>query len=279
MLDALRHFLLIVEHRTFTEAARHAHLSQPALTASIHRLEDELGGPLFVRGRRGAELTAAGAALVPRARAALAAIEEARRAVREVLDVQRGEVRIGAGGTVCTYLLPPTLAEFRRAHPNVRFLVREVTPAEALEALDAGELDLAMVTSQRGELWTTDELVLVAAPGVDPSGAPFVSFRPGASTRIALERAFPEAEIAMELGSIAAVKGHVRAGVGVALVSRHAVETDLALGRLVIVPDARTPIVRPIHVVHRGLAHLPPAAALLRERMLARPARAADPDA
>ena len=86
------------------------------------------------------------------------------------------------------------------------------------------------------------------------------------------------AEIVMELGSIAAVKGHVRSGVGVALVSEHAVKTDVALGRLVIVRDRRTPIARPIHLVHRGLDRLPPAAAALRERMLAKPARVADPE-
>ena len=278
MLESLRHFLLIVEHRTFTEAARRAHLSQPALTQSIHKLEGELGARLFVRGRRGAELTAQGEALMPRARAALAAIEEGRRAVREVNDLTRGEVRIGAGGTACTYLLPPIVAAFRREHPSVRFLLRETAPDEALEALEAGELDMAAVTAEGGELWFQDALVLIAAPGVKARGAPHVTFSPGSSSRTLLERHFPEAEIVMELGSIAAVKGHVRSGVGVALVSEHAVKTDVALGRLVIVRDRRTPIARPIHLVHRGLDRLPPAAAALRERMLAKPARVADPE-
>src|SRR5688500_9815845 len=99
MFESLRHFLLILDHGTFTEAAKRAHLSQPALTASIHRLEQDLGATLLHRGRKGAQVTAAGAELVPRARAALAAIDEARRAVREVLELDRGEVRIGAGGT------------------------------------------------------------------------------------------------------------------------------------------------------------------------------------
>ena len=84
MLDELRHLLLIVEHRTFTAAARHAHLSQPALSASVRRLEEELGARLLDRGRHGATLTAEGEALLPRAQAALAAFEDGRRAV-EVL--------------------------------------------------------------------------------------------------------------------------------------------------------------------------------------------------
>src|SRR5215212_2052563 len=99
MLESLRHFLLITEHGTFTRAARRAHLSQPALTASIHKLEEELGARLFHRGRTGAALTAAGEALVPRARAALAAVADARRAVAEIEGLRSGEVRLGAGAT------------------------------------------------------------------------------------------------------------------------------------------------------------------------------------
>src|SRR5687768_12187661 len=109
MMEELRHFLLILEHGTFTEAARHAHLSQPALTASIHRLEGELGARLLHRGPGGVSPTVAGEALVPRARAALAAVAEARRAIEEVQGLRAGEVRLGGGATVCTYLLPPVL--------------------------------------------------------------------------------------------------------------------------------------------------------------------------
>jgi DNA-binding transcriptional LysR family regulator len=278
MLDSLRHFLLIVDHGTFTEAARRAHLSQPALTASIRRLEEDLGASVLHRGRRGASPTQAGQALVPRARAALAAIEEGRRAVREVLELDRGEVRIGAGGTACTYLLPPILASFRRDHPGIRFMLRETTPGEARAGLEAGDLDLAVVTAAEGELFFVDELVLVAAPGTDAARAPFVSFRAGSTSRALLERHFPEAEVVMELGSIAAVKGHVRSGIGIALVSKHAVRTDLKLKRLVVVKDRRTPIERPLHLLHRGIDRLPPAAAALRERMLGRRARAIDPE-
>ena len=280
MLDALRNFVLIVEHGTFTEAARHAHLSQPALTASIRRLEEQLGARLLHRGRRGARPTAAGDALLPSARAALAAVEEGRRAVLEVEELVRGEVRIGAGATACTYLLPPTLAAFRREHPGIRFFLSELTTDESMEALARGDIDLAVVTAPKagGDLWFEDELILVAAPVTDPEGAPFVTFRRGATSRALLEEHFGDAEVAMELGGVAAVKTHVRSGVGLALVSRHAVRTDLRLGRLVEIEDPRTPIVRPMHLVHRGLRRLPPAASALRERMLAeRPVALDDP--
>lgn len=276
MLDALHHFLLIVEHGTFTAAAKAAHLSQPALSASIQRLEEAHGARLLDRGRRGASPTAAGRALIPRARAALSAVEEGKRAVREVLELERGEVRLGAGATACTYLLPPTLADFRRAHPGVRFWLRETTTEEAIDAVDAGELDLAIVTHPRGDRWFEDELIVVAAPETDPEGAPFVTFRVGATTRALFDAHFPGAEVAMELGGIAAVKTHVRMGIGLALVSRHSVATDLRLGRLVEVPHPNTPLTRSLHLVHRGLERLPPAAAALRERMLSSPPRVLD---
>ena len=305
MMDELKQFLAIVEHGTFREAARRAHLSQPALTAAMQRLEAHFGARLLHRGRTGATPTAAGEALVSRARAALAAIDEARRAIEEIEGLHAGEVRVGAGATACTYLLPPTLAAFRREHARVRFLLRETTTDEALDALHAGELDLAIVsegvrgpprTRKRGvgareerptrglqdvehDLWRTDPLVLVCAPGVYPKTAPHVTFRRGATTRAIFERFFPGAEIVMELGSIAAVKGNVRAGVGVALVSENAVIDDLARGLLVRVPDARTPIVRELRVAHLGVERLPPAAAALREVLLSErtPGRPSEP--
>jgi DNA-binding transcriptional LysR family regulator len=274
MLDELRCFLLIVEHRSFTAAARPAHLSQPALTAAIHRLEDHFGARLLHRGRRGAEPTAAGLALVPRARAALAAVEDGRRAVAEVEGLRAGEVRIGGGATACTYFLPAPLAEFRRRHPDVRYQVREAYPEAIHAAIEAGEIDLGVVSGPGNDAWCRDELILVGPPGHprDPVPAsavgPFIAFPAGSATRAILERHFPRADVVMELSSIAGVKGNVRAGIGIALVSRAAVDGDLDGGRLGELPSAATPIPRRLSLVHRGVDRLPPAAAALRRMLL-----------
>jgi len=270
MLEEFRHFALIAEHGTFTRAARHAHLSQPALTASIQRLEEAFGARLLHRDRTGTSLTAAGHVLLPRAKQILAAVGDARRAVAEVEGLEAGEVRLGAGATACTYLLPPTLSAFRATHPGVRFRLREATTADVLDALERGEIDLGVVTFPEGEPWIDDSLILVAAPGLATKDAPFVTFARGSTTRALLDQHFPDADVVMELGSIAAVKGNVRAGIGVALVSRFAVEHDLAQGRLVEVPHPATPILRPMHIVHRGEDRLPPAAAALRRLLLDR---------
>lgn len=268
MYDELRHLLLIVEHGTFTEAARRAHLSQPALSASVRRLEGAFGAQLLHRGRNGAQLTAAGEALLPRARASLAALEDGRRAVAEVMDLRAGEVRLGASTTAATYLLPPVLARYRERHPAIRYFLREAPADDALDALERGELDMAVVTAEGHEPWFVDELILVGVPGARGRDLPFVTLRHGAVTRAMLDIYFPEAEIVMELGSLAGVKGNVRAGIGVALISRHAVIDDLRERRLVRIRDPRTPIERPMMLAHRGVDRLPPAVAALRELLL-----------
>lgn len=268
MLDSFRHLVLIAEHGTFTEAAKRAHLSQPALTASIRRLEERLGSRLLHRGRRGATLTASGRAVMPHARAALVAADEARRAAAEVEGLAAGEVRVAGGATACTYLLPPLLAQFRKRHPGIALRLTELHTEPAVEALEHGTLDLAVVPAPHGELFRRDELILVSAPGLEVASAPFVTLGHGSTTRELLDRHFPGVSIAMELGSLAVVQGSVRAGLGVALISRHAVALDLAHGRLVEVRHRATPIRRPFRLLHRGLERLSPAARELRELLL-----------
>lgn len=269
MLEAFRHFVLVAEHGAFTAAARHAHVSQPALTSSIKRLEQQLDARLFDRGRHGATLTAHGHALLPHARAAIVAVAEGQRAVAALERLDAGEVRIGGGQTACTYLLPPLLSAFRRKHPRVSLKLRELPEEHAVDAFEAGELDLVVAGDRRGELFRDESVVLVAAPGVDAAALPFIAFAPGSAVRALMDRHFAGVEIAMELGSISTVKGSVRAGLGIALVSRTAVATDLELGRLVEIRHVRTPLSRPLHLLHRGVDRLPPAARALRTLLLA----------
>ncbi len=278
MLDELRYLILIADAGTFTAAARTAHLSQPALSAAIHRLEEAMGARLLHRGPAGASLTAAGAALLPRARAALAAVEDGRRAVHEVEAGEVGEVRLGAGATACTYLLPTLLASYRKRWPGVMLRVREAFTDELEAMVAAGDIDLAVVTvpvrkspPKPYDWWRDDELIVVSAPGVVPRTAGWVTFADGSPTRALLLARNPDAQIVMELGSIAAVKGNVRAGIGLALVSRAAVSVDLSRGVLVEVALPWSPVMRRLALRHRGVDRLPPSAARLRDLLLARP--------
>jgi DNA-binding transcriptional LysR family regulator len=273
MLRELEQFVAVASAGTFTAAARAVHLSQPALTAAIQRLEHEVGGPLFDRGRHGAVLTDAGRALLPRARAALAAFADGKKAVAEIHGLVAGAVAIGGGATACTYILPAMLAKFRRARPGIALSLREGYTDELERAVDAGTLDLAIITIERrrppgGPIerlgrYADDELIVVAAPGVEPKTASWITFTVGSPTRALLLERVPDANVVMELGSIAAVKGHARAGIGLALLSRLAVATDLARGSLLEVPMRWSPVRRRLGVRHRGRRHLTVAATAL----------------
>jgi DNA-binding transcriptional LysR family regulator len=126
-------------------AAAALHTAQPALSRRLARVERELGGRLFDRGRHGAVPTAAGRATVERARAALAAITATERAGVEALAGQTGRLVVGAAPTLGAELLPEALARHRRAHPDVGFeLVISGDNPGLRRHLLAGELDVAV---------------------------------------------------------------------------------------------------------------------------------------
>ncbi|MEM9695944.1 MAG: LysR family transcriptional regulator [Myxococcota bacterium] len=283
MFDALRHFMFVIEEGTFSGAARAAHLTQPALSSSIAKLESQLNCRLFDRDRRGARLTAAGAALRPHARAALAAVADGLRAVEDVEGLRRGEVTVGAGATVATYHLPQRLAQFRREHTALTLSLREMASPLLLERVADTTLDLAVVDrafvgpaapppAVEFEPWGGDDYILVGGPAEERyAGQPFVTFVPGGASRIMLDRLFPDARVVVELSGVAAVKQHVRQSVGVSLLARSAVGDDLASGRMRELTHARTPVARPYAIAHRSRARLSPAARTLLELLLREP--------
>ena len=265
MVSELRNFLLVVDHGTFTEAARHAHLAQPSLSASIKRLEEDMGARLLQRLPRGARPTAAGQALMPHARAVLAELERARRAVREVEGLEAGEVRVGGGATASTYLLPPLLASFRTKYPGIRLRLIEDFSPNVPDLVRRGVLDLG-IGQNTGEPWMDDPLVVVGSP--DGARDVMIGFVRGAALRDLQDRLFPDVEQVMELASIAAVKGQVRAGLGVALLSRASCRNDLNEGRLVEVHTPQTPWNRVLGLVHPGIDRLSPAVRVFRAHLL-----------
>jgi DNA-binding transcriptional LysR family regulator len=116
-LRQLGHFLAVAEERHFTRAAKRVHLTQSSLSSSIRSLERELGSELFVRSTRQVELTETGRALIPAARRAVVASEEARDAVAAVRGLVRGQLAIGAI-QLRELNLPALLARYHRRHPR-----------------------------------------------------------------------------------------------------------------------------------------------------------------
>jgi LysR family hydrogen peroxide-inducible transcriptional activator len=142
-LDQLRYFLRVAERRSFTKAAADLAVSQPALSKSIRRLEDELGQPVLERESRPLSLTDAGVLLQARARDVLAIIEDTKAEITD--DGESGRVRVGAIPTIAPYFLPSVLRRFSEAHPKATMVVHETTTVELVKACTDGAVDLAIL--------------------------------------------------------------------------------------------------------------------------------------
>ncbi len=134
-----------------TRAARALGVSQPALSAMLKKLEGEVGAELLHRTGRGVELTEAGRVFLQHAEDALRRADAGVQAVRELVGLERGSIRVGGGATATTYLLPPVVSAVRRKHPGLRFYVREAGSNAVAAAVLSGELDLGIVTLPMSE--------------------------------------------------------------------------------------------------------------------------------
>jgi DNA-binding transcriptional LysR family regulator len=144
-IPQLQYFLAVVDEGSFTKAAVRLSVAQPSLSQQIAALEKDVGGRLLERMPRGVRLTNAGRAFEPEARAAVAAVARARRAVRTTLDLHGGELEIATVLSVASGLLPPVISRWHSAHPGVTIGLREFRHKDALEdAVLDGVGDLAI---------------------------------------------------------------------------------------------------------------------------------------
>lgn len=289
-LHHLRVFTSVAEHGGFSRAAMVLRISQPAVSKSVRELERELGSQLFERGGRVPRLTEAGVVLFARGRELFAVERSAEEELRALKGLEGGVLRVGASTTVVTYLLPPYLARFHAAHPDVRLRVSSANTRDIARALLERRLDIALVEGpvddERLEVraWRDDELVVIAPPTHPLAqrrrvplgeiiGEPFIMRERGSGTRRVAEQALAARGVtlhtALQLASTEAIKQAVAAGLGLAIVSRAAVADQVALGRLAVLAVTGVSL-------HRSLAELrligrvPSAAALVFQRELQR---------
>lgn len=142
-IDQLKYFLQTAQRGNFTRAAEDLGISQPALSRSIQKLEDELGQPVFERKSRSIVLTEAGTLLQARAQQVLSILEDTKAEITD--DGQSGRVRIGAIPTIAPYFLPEILKGFSESFPHANLLVQEDTTDLLLKSCTQGEIDLAII--------------------------------------------------------------------------------------------------------------------------------------
>lgn len=142
-LDQLRYFLRVAERSSFTRAAEDLMISQPALSRSIQKLEEEIGQPVFERRTRSVSLTDAGTLLQARVQQVFSILEDTKAEITD--DGESGRIRIGAIPTIGPYFLPEILSRFSAAFPKATLVVQEHTTDPLLKSCTQGEIDLAIV--------------------------------------------------------------------------------------------------------------------------------------
>ncbi len=142
-LDQLRYFLKVAERGNFTRAAEDLGITQPALSRSILKLEEELGQPVFERKTRSVALTDAGWLLQSRAEEVLTIVEDTKAEITD--DGQSGRIRVGAIPTIAPYFLPKVLQQFSEQFPKANIVVQEQTTDLLLKSCGQGEVDVAIL--------------------------------------------------------------------------------------------------------------------------------------
>jgi DNA-binding transcriptional LysR family regulator len=240
-LRALEYFVAVADERHFTRAAARMHVSQSGISATIKSLEAELHAPLFERTTRRVQLTAAGRALLPEARRALAAARAGAEAVNEVQGLQRGSVSVGVMQQMGLVELPRMLARFHHRHPGVELRLRQASAADLHRQLVDGELDLAVASlpEPRDERLVAVDLlqtplVLVCRAddpfadrktvGVgDLVGRNLIGFPPGWVIRSLADRLMHQSgthlDVNLEVNDTATLLDLIEAGLGVAILA------------------------------------------------------------
>jgi DNA-binding transcriptional LysR family regulator len=251
-LRQLSYFVAVAEDGQFTRAAVRVSVAQPAVSAQIRRLERELGETLFHRDQRAVGLTAAGEALLPHARAALAAAERGRDTIASLHGMLHGRLRVGVSRPV-DRRLAETIGEFHRAHPAIEILLAEQHNEPLLEGLANGDVDVALVGFRgqplppqvRMRVIASVPLVL-AVPRGHPLARrktialsrlrdePMVTLTRGTGLRTVLEDACRDAgfspRVTAETNELGSLVGLAAEGLGVAVLPRSAVgDAELAV--------------------------------------------------
>ncbi len=249
----LEAFVAVARSGSVSAAARKIHITQPAVSVRIRRLEEQVGERLFHRSGRGVALTAAGSHLLPRAEEALLAAKAFSTAAADYSGVRGGELRIGTTDVASIYILPGAYRLFLRRFSEVELSVRVEGTTSLLAALREGEIEIAVVSlpAEGDDLVVTkiasDPLVAVL-PSSHPLAkrsrvdlgqlvaTPMITFKRDSVTRRMVEREFGlrglEPRIGMEISSPEAIRKLVEVGLGFSFLPARSVRREVREGRL-----------------------------------------------
>jgi len=276
-LRDIRAFVAVANAGSFTRAAGHLHLSQPALTVQIRRLEETIGARLFDRNSRSVALTQTGRELLPVLKRSLDDMERVLRDARALGEGTAGTVRLACLPTFAASVLPDLLLDFRARVPQARFEIRDVVAREVNALVRNEEADIGLTGGDVSDpalevLYSgSDRLVMVCPKGhalarkrqvtvADVAGSPLVLTARSTSVRGIVDAALQEVgvvpEIACEPTYMMTAVAMVRGGLGVSILPASAREV-LAEPDLVVRPIDDPAFVRPIALVRKRGRTLP----------------------
>ncbi|MFH2007034.1 MAG: selenium metabolism-associated LysR family transcriptional regulator [bacterium] len=274
-LRQLEIYCRVVEHGSFTRAAKEVHLAQASVSERVANLERSVGAQLLDRMGRRVEPTVIGRRLYERAVELLEKKQAICFELQELLGVAQGPLVIGASTIPGDVILPGEIARFREDHPDALIRVRGGDSAQVAALVESGEVELGFVGSRRPhdslrfqELWA-DELVLAVPAGHRWAGRrrirlsqvakePFVLREPGSGTRQTTEQAIRDTcdgaelplHVVAELGSTAAIKQAVLQGLGISVLSHRALRVEIDAGLIHTLRIERFASKRYFYLVH-----------------------------
>ncbi len=275
----LKSLRMLGESGSLSRTAQSLNLTPAAIHKQLKQLEEELQVPLYERKEGRLRLTPAAELLLPYLRDILGQYESAIGALEEWKGVRRGLLRIGAGPSLATYLLPSILRGYHERFPRVDLDVQTGSSVQLLGALQNGGLDLALVVALEAieepslqiVLEQVTEIVLVSSLPDAPRRAalaglrkhPFLLFRKGARIENLIERYWVERGLApnviMRFDSAEALKALLMTGIGISMLPLYTVDGDIRAGRLRRIRQSETPLLMKIHMLARSTGYVPPA--------------------
>jgi DNA-binding transcriptional LysR family regulator len=271
-LHHLEVFAAVARAGSVSRGAEALAISQPAVSKQLRELERSLRTKLVDRHAKGVELTAAGRVLADYAHRIFSLAAEAQQLVQDLSTLSAGRLSVGAGPTVGVYLLPRAIVQFRRQLPKVKLHLETAGPHVLSQRLTDGALDFVLTEAPLSGLdieskgFAHDVLVPIA-PASHPFAKrrtvraedfcrePFIARQTESGEKSLVERTFAarnlDVQPALTVASTEAMKQAVIAGVGVSVVSRLAIETELVAKQLVALSIPQLTIRYPIHLIKR----------------------------
>lgn len=148
-LNYYKVFYTVAKYKNISKAAEVLFISQPAISKTLAKLEENLDCTLFQRTSRGVLLTAEGSLLYDRLQEAFQIIDSGEEELRRMNELDLGQIRIGVSTTLCKYILLPYLQNFIQNHPNIRFTIECQSTLHTISLLESGSIDLGLIGSSK----------------------------------------------------------------------------------------------------------------------------------